>query len=75
MLGLRVVMRDGSPLNHWRFEFAPGPAGTTLTESFDLPMINVEGSAANFEGRFEMLVNAINKTIANIKDAAEAREP
>jgi len=68
-----AVPRDDAVLNHWRFEFAPCPAGTTLTESFDLPMINVEGSAANFEGRFEMLVKAINKTIANIKAAAEAQ--
>ena len=67
-----AVPRDGTPLNHWRFEFASSSGGTTLTESFDLPMINVEGSAANFEGRFEMLVKAINKTIANIKTAAEA---
>ncbi len=67
-----AVPRDGTPLNHWRFEFEPSGGGTKLTESFDLPMINVEGSAANFEGRFEMLVQAINKTIANIKTAAEA---
>ena len=58
--------------NRWCFEFAPNGSGTTLTESFDAPMINVEGSQANFEGRFEMLVKAINKTIANIKAAAEA---
>ena len=51
---------------------APSTGGTTLTESFDAPLINVEGSAANFEGRFEMLVKAIKKTIANIKAAAES---
>lgn len=59
-------------MNRWRFEFAPSGAGTTLTESFDLPAINIEGSAANFEGRFEMLADAIKVTIANIKAAAEA---
>ena len=43
-----------------------------MTESFDVPLINVDGSPANFEGRFEMLAGAIEKTIANIKTAAEA---
>ncbi|MDQ1380381.1 MAG: hypothetical protein QOJ71_1100, partial [Actinomycetota bacterium] len=45
---------------------------TVLKESFDAPLINVDGSPANFEGRFEMLAEAIKKTIANIKAAAEA---
>ena len=67
-----VVPRDAATTNRWCFEFAPHPEGTTLTESFDAPLINVEGSRANFEGRFEMLAKAIEKTIANIKDAAEA---
>lgn len=67
-----AVPRDAATTNRWCFEFAPSAEGTTLTESFDAPMINVEGSQANFEGRFEMLVKAIKKTIANIKDAAEA---
>ncbi len=67
-----AVPRDSPTTNRWCFEFAPTADGTTLTESFDAPMINVEGSAANFEGRFEMLATAIQKTIANIKAAAEA---
>jgi uncharacterized protein YndB with AHSA1/START domain len=67
-----AVPRDGVTINRWRFEFAPSATGTTLTESFDAPAINVNGSPANFEGRFEMLVKAINQTIANIKAAAEA---
>ena len=67
-----AVPRESATTNLWCFEFAPSSEGTTLTESFDAPMINVEGSAANFEGRFEMLCKAINKTIANIKAAAEA---
>ena len=62
-------------VNRWRFELEPSADGTTLTESFDVPAINVEGSPANFDGRFEMLVKAINKTIANIKAAAEALTP
>jgi hypothetical protein len=67
-----AVPRGGDTINRWRFEFAPSGAGTTLTESFDAPLINVDGSPANFEGRFEMLAEAIKKTIANIKAAAEA---
>ncbi len=68
-----AVPRDGAMVNRWRFELAPAAAaGTTLTESFDAPAINVEGSPANFDGRFEMLVQAINETITNIKTAAEA---
>ena len=67
-----AVPREGAMVNAWRFEFAPSAEGTTLTESFDVPAINVEGSPANFDGRFEMLVNAINTTITNIKTAAEA---
>jgi uncharacterized protein YndB with AHSA1/START domain len=67
-----AVPRDAPTTNRWCFEFASHAGGTTLTESFDAPMINVEGSAANFEGRFEMLAKAIEKTIANIKNAAEA---
>jgi uncharacterized protein YndB with AHSA1/START domain len=68
-----AVPRGGDLLNRWRFELAPNGSGTTLTESFDAPLINVDGSPANFEGRFEMLDGAIKKTIANIKAAAESR--
>ncbi|MEP6624511.1 MAG: SRPBCC family protein [Acidimicrobiia bacterium] len=63
---------EGSVRTRWRFEVAPDGAGTQLTESFDAPMINVDGAAANFDGRYEMLVEAIGRTIANIKAAAEA---
>jgi hypothetical protein len=38
----------------------PAP-GHHADRSFDLPAINVEGSP-NFDGRFEMLVKAINHT-------------
>jgi hypothetical protein len=65
------VPREAETTNRWCFEFAASAGGTTLTESFDAPLINVEGSPANFEGRFEMLAQAIEKTIANIKTAAE----
>ena len=67
------VPRDSPTTNRWVFEFAETGDGTTLTESFDAPLINVEGSPANFEGRFEMLAKAIEKTIGNIKAAAEAK--
>lgn len=66
------VPREGSVVTRWRFEFSPSGAGTILTESFDAPMINVEGAASNFDGRFEMLDGAIRTTIANVKAAAEA---
>jgi Polyketide cyclase / dehydrase and lipid transport len=65
------VPRDAATTNRWCFEFASSATGTMLTESFDAALINVEGSAANFEGRFEMLAKAIEQTIANIKVAAE----
>jgi uncharacterized protein YndB with AHSA1/START domain len=67
----RVPNKDEDQPTSWRFELAPSGTGTTLTESFHAPQINVDGSPANFEGRFEMLDAAINTTIANIKAAAE----
>ena len=67
-----AVPRGNDVLTHWRFDVAPTTSGgTLLTESFTAPMINVEGSAANFEGRYEMLIDAIGTTIANVKAAAE----
>jgi uncharacterized protein YndB with AHSA1/START domain len=57
--------------SHWRFEIAPHEFGATLTESFDAPLINVEGSIANFDGRFEALVEGVRSTLANIKNGAE----
>jgi uncharacterized protein YndB with AHSA1/START domain len=63
---------DGSARSTtWRFELEPSAGGTRLTESFDAPMINIEGSPSNFEGRYEMLVAGAQTTIANIKAAAE----
>ena len=70
-----AVPRDSPTTNVWRFELVPSGAGTTLTESFDAPLINVAGSPANFEGRFEMLAAAIETTIGNIKVAAERSGP
>ena len=56
----------------WRFDFSPTAVGTQVRESFTVPVINVAGSGANFEGRFEMLQGAVATTLANIKAAAEA---
>jgi uncharacterized protein YndB with AHSA1/START domain len=56
----------------WRFELESTSGGTRLTETFTAPLINVEGSPANFEGRYELLVQGAQTTIANIKSAAEA---
>jgi hypothetical protein len=62
----------GSPnATQWKFQCVPSATGTTLTESFDAPLINVEGSVANWDGRFEMLVEGIKTTIAEIKATAE----
>ncbi len=57
----------------WRYEFAPSDdgSGCILTESFHAPLLNVEGAASNFEGRYEMLCAAVEQTLANIKAAAE----
>ncbi len=71
VFAFQVPPGEDSP-TMWRFELAPSGDGTTLTESFDAPRINVEGSPANFEGRYERLVKGIEKTIANIKAAAES---
>ena len=56
----------------WRFEFARNRYGDDADRVVRVPRINIEGSPANFEGRFEMLDGAIKKTIANIKAAAES---
>ena len=67
------LAQRGSPVQtQWRFELLANGAGTTLTESFNAPLINVDGSPANFEGRHGMLVAGIGATIAAIKAAAEA---
>jgi hypothetical protein len=60
--------RDGT---QWRFEMAAAGSGTTLTESFVAPLINVEGSPANHEGRCASLVEGMQKTLEGIKAAAE----
>jgi len=72
VFAFQVPRNDDNHPTIWRFELAPSGDGTTLTESFDAPRINVPGMPSNFEGRFEMLDRGINETIANIKAAAEA---
>jgi uncharacterized protein YndB with AHSA1/START domain len=67
-----VAPRGVETVTRWRYEFAANASGgTTLTESFDAPLINVPGTGANFDGRFEMLCAACEATLANIKAAAE----
>ncbi|MEX0663328.1 MAG: SRPBCC family protein [Acidimicrobiia bacterium] len=73
VFAFKVPRGDDASPTVWRFEIRPNGSGTTLTESFDAPRINVAGMPSNFEGRFEMLDAAINTTIANIKAAAEAQ--
>jgi uncharacterized protein YndB with AHSA1/START domain len=66
-----VAPRGEDVVTRWRYEFTPEGSGTKLTESFDAPLINVPGTGANFEGRFEMLCAACDTTLGNIKAAAE----
>ena len=66
------VQQQSEHPSTWRFDFESIGATTRVRESFVVPVINVEGSGANFEGRFEMLHGAIETTLANIKAAAEA---
>ena len=67
-----VAPRGNDVVTRWRYEFAPNASGgTTVTESFDAPLINVPGAGSNFEGRYEMLCAATETTLTNIKNAAE----
>ena len=56
----------------WTFEFEPAGQGTRVTERFHAPLLNVEGSRSNFEGRDEMLRSGVRTTLENLKRAAEA---
>jgi uncharacterized protein YndB with AHSA1/START domain len=64
--------RGSTHATTWRFEFSGDSKLTRVTESFDAPMLNLEGSASNFDGRFEMLHTGIQTTLDQIKMAAEA---
>ncbi len=66
------VQQESQHPSTWRFDFESLGASTRVRESFVVPVINVEGSGANFEGRFEMLHAAMETTLGNIKAAAEA---
>jgi hypothetical protein len=68
------VPPDSPVATRWRFDVTPSDRGTMLTESFDAPIINVEGSVANYEGRFEALVAGVETTLARVKVAAEASQ-
>jgi len=58
----------------WRFELTATDTGTRLTEFFDAPIINVEGSVANYPERCDMLVEGARTTLQNIKSTAEASD-
>jgi hypothetical protein len=57
----------------WRFELTPIGSGTRVTESFDAPIINVEGSVGNYPERCDMLIEGARTTLQNIKTTAESR--
>lgn len=66
------AVRDSDVGTRWRYEFVPNDTGTIVTESVHAPMINIEGSPSNFDGRHAMLIDGMNATLAAIKAAAEA---
>lgn len=63
---------DFDQASTWTYSFEAVEGGTSLTESFHAPLLNVEGSPSNFEGRYEMMVAGCEKTLENIKAASEA---
>jgi uncharacterized protein YndB with AHSA1/START domain len=63
---------DLAEATHWRFELVEANGGTTMTQSFVAPLINVEGSPANHEGRCASLIDGMRQTLERIKAAAEA---
>lgn len=67
------VSRDSPHATHWRFAISENGTGTTVTESFVAPLINVEGSPANHEGRCAALIDGAAQTLRRIKVAAEGR--
>ena len=66
-----VVPNDLDNASTWRFEFASAASGTRVTQSFNAPLLNLEGSPSNFEGRYEMLCAGVQTTLENLKAAAE----
>ncbi len=62
---------DFEQASTWTYSLEPVEGGTRLTESFHAPLLNVEGSPSNFDGRYEMMVTGCEATLQNIKAAAE----
>lgn len=56
----------------WTYAFEAADGGTRLTESFNAPLLNVEGSPSNFDGRYEMMVAGCEQTLQRVKDVAES---
>lgn len=66
-----ITLDDDADRSIWRYEFAASDAGCTVTESFHAPLLNLEGSPSNFEGRYESLCDGVAATLAGLKAAAE----
>lgn len=66
------VPPDSEHASTWTYSFETAEGGTRLTESFHAPLLNVEGSPSNFDGRHEMLVAGCEATLQRIKAVAEA---
>ena len=56
----------------WTFELEAAGTGTRVTERFHAPLLNIEGSPSNFEGRDELLRKGVRATLANLKLAARS---
>jgi uncharacterized protein YndB with AHSA1/START domain len=57
----------------WRYVFEAVDGGTRVTESFDAPTLgDPTTTSGSIPGRDQMLVEGMQQTLHNIKDAAEA---
>jgi hypothetical protein len=72
-----VAGPGGSTLNTWRYELRPGPDGTDVTESFELPDMVVTRLYWMLAGRARRRTNVdgMRATLEGIKAVAEAASP
>ena len=72
-----VAGPGGATLNSWRYELRPGPDGTDVTESFELPDMLVTRLYWLLAGRARRRANldGMRATLEGIKVAAEAASP
>ena len=70
----KVAGPGGSTLNTWRYELRPGPDGTDVTESFELPDMVVTRLYWMLAGRARRRTNVdgMRATLEGIRAAAEA---